>query len=95
MTTDQIFLAGVCIPVKGHREVNCKRSSRGQGPSPSFLAYLNDVLVFLGKEKDKEKDDTRINLRVTAELAGFGVALCTNRDVITNARINGRVTALF
>ncbi|XP_078330281.1 intermembrane lipid transfer protein VPS13A-like isoform X6 [Crassostrea virginica] len=41
------------------------------------------------KGKEKEKDDTRINLRVTAELAGFGVALCTNRDVITNARING------
>lgn len=29
-------------------------------------------------------------MRVTAELEGFGVAVCTNNSVITHARINGR-----
>lgn len=27
---------------------------------------------------------------MTAELEGFGVAVCTNNTVITNARINGK-----
>uniref|UniRef100_K1PWM0 Vacuolar protein sorting-associated protein 13C n=1 Tax=Magallana gigas TaxID=29159 RepID=K1PWM0_MAGGI len=41
------------------------------------------------QKKGKVKDTERINLRVTAELEGFGVAVCTNNTVITNARING------
>ncbi|XP_065940396.1 intermembrane lipid transfer protein VPS13A isoform X3 [Magallana gigas] len=41
------------------------------------------------QQKGKVKDTERINLRVTAELEGFGVAVCTNNTVITNARING------
>lgn len=44
------------------------------------------IECFAGKVKDTE----RINLRVTAELEGFGVAVCTNNTVITNARVNGK-----
>jgi hypothetical protein len=42
-----------------------------------------------------EDRENRINMRVTAELEGFGVTMCTNDNVITNIQINGKIRMFF
>ncbi|XP_056003796.1 intermembrane lipid transfer protein VPS13A-like isoform X2 [Ostrea edulis] len=74
-------------PPKEMKPEETKKQSQKEDP----LAEPSTNKRTSSKSRKKETEDTenRINLRVTAELEGFGVAMCTNDNVITNIQING------